>query len=30
MIDLHSKHDSVEVVKKWLQEEEYKITSIPN
>jgi hypothetical protein len=28
---LHSKHDTVEVVKKWLQEEEYDdITSIPN
>jgi hypothetical protein len=28
---LHSKHDAVEVVKKWLQEEEYDdITSIPN
>jgi hypothetical protein len=30
MVDLHSKQEAVEVVKKWLLEEEYDITSIPN
>jgi hypothetical protein len=30
MVDLRSKQEAVDVVKKWLQEEEYDITSISN
>jgi hypothetical protein len=30
MVDLHSKQEAVELVKKWLLEEEYNITSVPN
>ncbi|MFL6423500.1 MAG: DUF2299 family protein [Nitrososphaeraceae archaeon] len=30
MVDLHSKQEAVDVVKKWLLEEEYNITSVPN
>jgi hypothetical protein len=30
MVDLQSKKEAVEVVKKWPVEEEYDITSIPN
>jgi hypothetical protein len=30
MVDLNSKQEAVEVLKKWLLEEGYDITSIPN
>jgi hypothetical protein len=30
VVDLHSKQEAVDVVKKWLLEEEYNITSVPN